>query len=54
MIALHEGLRDRALRLLRLILETKEANGQETQFARAFIINKAMIEWLNGLKADDE
>ena len=54
LIILHESLRDRSLRLLRLILETKEADGQEVQFSRSFLVNKAMVEWLKELKADDE
>lgn len=40
--------------MLRLLLKTKEAHGQETLFTKAFLINKAMVEWLKELKADDD
>ncbi|GAB3967120.1 hypothetical protein GCM10028806_08870 [Spirosoma terrae] len=54
LIILHETLRDRALKLARLILETQESDGREIEFTRAFLVNKAMVEWLKELKADDE
>lgn len=54
MLGIHFQQREIALRNLRGILETSEARGQEVRWSRLLIIHTAMIEWLEGLKPDDE